>query len=133
MATFKESIEKRVDDPRGRLTRLIQHLKGEPKELVKNCIQEDAMSGYNHAMSLLQNQYGNPHLIARAYINELRKWETLQAGDATAFRKFYSFLVKCKTCMSDGKYLRDLNFPDILQILQSKLPHNMQIVGSEER
>ena len=126
MATFKEMVEQKVDDPGGRLTRLINYTKGEPKELIKSCIQEDPATGYTHAMSLLRSQYGNPHYIARAYIQELRKWIPLTAGDSKAFRKFYSFLVKCKTCMSDGIYLNELNFPDMLQILQSKLPHNLQ-------
>ncbi len=126
LATFKEAVEAKVTDPRGRLTRLIMYTKGEAKELVKNCIQEDPSTGYLHAMALLRNHYGNPHFIARAYIRELRGWEPLKVGDSMAFRKLYSFLIKCKTCMSSGIYLNELNSPDILQILQSKLPFNMQ-------
>ena len=126
MATFKEAVERKIQDPRGRLTRLIQYTKDEAKELIKNCIQEEPAKGYDHAMSLLKEQFGNPHFIARAYISELRKWDTLKVGDAAAFRKFYGFLVKCKTCMSSGTYLTELNTPDILQVLQSKLPYQMQ-------
>ena len=126
LATFKEVVEQKVDDPRGRLTRLIKFTKGEAKELIKNCIQEDPSTGYKHAMSLLKSQYGNEHFIARAYIQELRRWEPLKVGDSKAFRKFYGFLIKCKTCMTSGSYLTELNFPDILQVLQSKLPYNMQ-------
>ena len=126
LATFKEVVEQKVDDPRGRLTRLIKYTKGEAKELIKNCIQEDPSTGYIHAMSLLKSQYGNEHFIARAYIQELRKWEPLKVGDSKAFRKFYGFLLKCKTCMTSGRNLTELNFPDILQVLQSKLPYSMQ-------
>ena len=126
IATFKEAVEDKVDDPRGRLTRLIKYTKGEAKDLIKNCIQEDPSTGYTHAMSLLKTQYGNPHFIARAYIKELHKWEPLKVGDSKAFRKFYGFLIKCKTCMSSGIYLKELDSPDILQVLQSKLPYSMQ-------
>ena len=73
IATFQEAVESKIDDPRGRLTRLIKFTEGEAKELIKNCIQEEPESGYTHAMSLLKNQYGNPHFIARAYINELHR------------------------------------------------------------
>ena len=66
MATFKEAVEMKVEDPRGRLTRLIKYTKGEAKELIKNCIQEHPSRGYEHALSLLKNQYGDPHFIARA-------------------------------------------------------------------
>ena len=126
LATFREVVEQNIDNPMGRLTRLIQYTKGEAKELIKNCIQENPSVGYTHAMSLLKTQYGNPHIIARAYIQELRNWETLKVGDSKAFRKFYGFLIKCKTCMTSGRYLAELNFPDILQVLQSKLPYGMQ-------
>ena len=126
LATFKEVVEQKVDDPRGRLTRLIKYTTGEAKELIKNCIQENPSTGYLHAMSLLKDHYGNEHFIARAYIQELRKWEPLKLGDSKSFRKFFSFLIKCKTCMAGGRYLSELNFPDILQVLQSKLPYNLQ-------
>ena len=126
IATFQEAVESKIDDPRGRLTRLIKFTEGEAKELIKNCIQEEPESGYTHAMSLLKNQYGNPHFIARAYINELHKWEPLKAGDSKAFRGFYGFLNKCKACMASGVYLKEMDSPDILQVLQSKLPYAMQ-------
>ena len=126
MATFKEAVETKVDDPKGRLTHLIKHTKGEANELIRNCIQEDSHTGYTHAITLLQNQYGNPHFISRAYIKELHNWEPLKAGDSKMFRKFYSFLIKCKTHMSSGFYLQELNSPDILQVLQSKLPRGLQ-------
>ena len=45
LATFKEVVEQKVDDPRGRLTRLIKYTTGEAKELIKNCIQEDPSKG----------------------------------------------------------------------------------------
>ena len=126
IATFQEAVESKIDDPRGRLTRLIKYTKGEAKELIKNCIQEEPATGYTHAMWLLKNQYGNPHFIARAYINELHNWEPLKAGDSKAFRELYGFLNKCKSCRSSGIYLKEMDSPDILQVLQSKLPYALQ-------
>ncbi len=126
IAAFNELVDDKVGDPKGKLTRLIQSTKGEAKELIKNCIQEESTEGYEHACALLKAQYGNPHIIARAYVSELRRWDTLKVGDSKGFRKFYSFLVKCKTCMSSGIYLKELNSPDILQVLQSKLPYSVQ-------
>ena len=38
IAVFDEVVEKKIDDPRGRLTRLILYSDGKPKEMVKNCI-----------------------------------------------------------------------------------------------
>ena len=44
----------KIDDPRGRLTRLIKYTVGEPKELIKHCIQLSHNRGYQTAMSLLE-------------------------------------------------------------------------------
>ena len=33
-----EVVEKRVDDPRGKLTRLIKYTKGDAKEMIKHCV-----------------------------------------------------------------------------------------------
>ena len=38
MTVFDEAVEKKIDDPRGKLTRLIKYTTGEVKERVKNCI-----------------------------------------------------------------------------------------------
>ena len=37
---FKESVEKKIEDPKDRLTRLIQYTRGEAKDLIKNFIND---------------------------------------------------------------------------------------------
>ena len=36
MSIFHESVEKKIDDPKGHLTRFIKDTKGEPDELIKH-------------------------------------------------------------------------------------------------
>ena len=38
MTLLHEVVEKRVDDPRGKLTRLIKYTKGDAKEMIKHCV-----------------------------------------------------------------------------------------------
>ena len=38
MAVFNEIVEKKVDDPRRKLTPLIKYIAGDAKEMAKNCI-----------------------------------------------------------------------------------------------
>ena len=38
MALFCEIVETKIQDPRGRLTRLLKYTVGEEKELIKHCI-----------------------------------------------------------------------------------------------
>ena len=39
MAVFNEIVEKKVDDPRGKLTQLIKYTTGDANDMVKNCNQ----------------------------------------------------------------------------------------------
>ena len=95
MAVFHEVVEKKVDDARGRLTRLIKFTKGEAKEIVKNCIQLPPGLGYKTAKRLLIERFGDPHRISAAYRKQIKRWPQIKAGDADAYRKFQNFLIKC--------------------------------------
>ena len=72
MEVFKEVVEKRIEDPRGRLTRLINYTTGEAKDLIKHCIQQPSAEGYENAMELLENRYGDPLKILAIYRREIK-------------------------------------------------------------
>ena len=40
MSMFRKLVEKNTEDPKGRLTRLIQYTRGEVKDLIKNFIND---------------------------------------------------------------------------------------------
>ena len=40
ITVFEEVAEKKIDNPRGRLARLIRNTDGEPKKMIKHCIQQ---------------------------------------------------------------------------------------------
>ena len=73
MAIFHEVVERKIDDEQGRLTRLIKFTKGEPKEMVKTCIQLSSEVGFKTAKRLLHERYGDPHRITAAYRNQIKK------------------------------------------------------------
>ena len=77
-------------------------------------------------MSLLKKQYGDSHRIACAYLKELRQWPSIKANDSNAFRSFNRFLIKCKIYKKKGKYLRELDSPDVISTLIMKMPLNLQ-------
>ena len=104
MSMFQESVEKKIDDPRRRLTRLIKYTRGEPRKLVKHFINDRADCGYNNAIALFQKQYGNPHTILLSYRKEIKLMEPLKPGGAAAFRKLFNFLIKCQTMRAGSKH-----------------------------
>ena len=60
MTLFYEVVERRIDDPRGRLGRLLKYASGNAKEMIKHCAQEPPTMGYQHAKKILVKKYGNP-------------------------------------------------------------------------
>ena len=121
MATFVESVEKKVDDARGRLTRLIKYTAGDAKELIKNCIHNQSRDCYDIAKKLLQRKYGNPYVIIASYKKELSTWSQIRSGDSSAYQKFCNFLFKLKTILSDCPD-ETSNSPDMIRLLLRKLP-----------
>ena len=59
MEIFKKVVEKRIEDSRGRLTRLIKYTTGEAKDLIKYYIQQPLSEGYKNALKLLRIRYGD--------------------------------------------------------------------------
>ena len=121
MTLFHELVDKIIDDPRGRLTRLIKYTKGVAKEMIKHCVQQPAAFGYYNAKKLLQQKYGNPFSIMSMYRKEIKAWPQMKNGDGGSFQKFYNFLVKCESITKSREW-NPLDTPDAICMLLSKLP-----------
>ena len=121
LVVFEEVVEKKIDDARGMLTRLIKYTGGEPKEMIKHCIQQPANTGYKNARSLLEQKYGNPHSIIAAYRREIKTWPQLKPADGAAFQKLHNFLIKCESA-TYGQTWNALDTPEMMCLVLSKLP-----------
>ena len=122
LAVFEEVVEK-IDDARGRLTRLIKYTDGEPKEMIKPCIQQPANIGYKNARSLLKQKYGNPHSIIAGYRKEIKAWPQLKPADSAAdgaAQKLHNFLIKCESA-TYGQTWNALDTPEMICLVLSKL------------
>ena len=76
---FQESVKKKIDDRRGRLTRLIKYTSGEPRQLVKHFINDRADCGHKNAITLLQKQYENPHTMLSSYRKEIKLMQPFES------------------------------------------------------
>ena len=121
MEVFKEVAEKRIEDLRRRLTRLIKYTTGEAKDLIKHCIQQPSAEGYENVMELLESRYGDPLKILASYRREIKKWPRIRPADATAFGQFHDFLLKCESAISKQNW-NALDYPEILSMMISKFP-----------
>ena len=118
--TFKDVVERTVNDERGRLNRLLKYTKGEAKELIQPCVHEPDKYCYKRALKLLDNEYGNVHKISCSYLKELREWPIVKTADHLTFRKLYRFLLKCQAFKRDGR-LVELDSTDYIRTIIAKL------------
>ena len=118
---FAEVVERKIEEPRGRLTRPIKFTTGEARELTKHCIQLPHNRGYQHARTILERTYGNPHKILSSHRKEIKELSLLKFGDAKGFCKFYNFLLKSES-VSESQAWNALGTPEMLCMLISKLP-----------
>ena len=123
VSIFQEVLETKLEDPRGRLTQLIQYTSSEAKDLVKNCIYLPSEEGYRKAMRVLHNRYGDPHKILAAYKKEIKEWPAVKAGNAAGFRRFFNFLVKYKSLLLQNKMNTLTSNPDVICILLQNFQH----------
>ena len=63
LSMFTESVEKKIEDAMGRLTRLIKCATAEAQELVKHFINDKPEQRYIYARELLRRQHGISHRL----------------------------------------------------------------------
>ena len=103
---FRETVEKKIDDRHGRLTRLIKYTFEEARELVKNFTHDRPDIGYANAMNLLEKQYGDPDRLLASYRREIKKmFKTV--------RRLFKLLIKCEI-MSYCTSKNPLDSPDVI-------------------
>ncbi|VDN16420.1 unnamed protein product [Dibothriocephalus latus] len=65
--------------------------------------------GYSEALKILRRRFGQPHLIARAHIDNLVDGPVLRAMDPTDFMKLAGDMRQCKNTLQQLDYVTDLN------------------------
>ena len=72
ISVFREVVELKIDDPRGRLVRLLSYTESEARDTIKHCIQYIPEAEYQKAKLLLERYYGDPYRILAVYRKEIR-------------------------------------------------------------
>ena len=67
-ACFVEVVETVVADQQGRLTQIIKFNGGDAKEVIKYLVHADQDDCYDKAIQMLDEEYGNPHMIHQSYV-----------------------------------------------------------------
>ena len=93
-AMFKVVVERKIKDPAGRLTHLINFTDGEAKDLIKNCIHLAPDIGFNTAIMLPNKSCnGNPHSLLASNRKEIKLLALFKPGDAMVSERFIILLI----------------------------------------
>ena len=123
---FTTRIESKTVSAADRLYYLIQHLDGEPKELISGTLHMNPSEGYKEARRLLAKEYGDPFKVSMAYVSKALRWSPIQRDDALTLKRFSFFLTKCKNAMMNVSHMTELNHPTNMQTIARKLPPHLQ-------
>lgn len=115
-----------VPDIRARLNFLIQHCKGEAREAIEDCALLEPDIGYPKARSILQTNYGKPHIIAHAYVNHLVNGPVLKASDSVGLTKLGLEMQKCEITLGQLGYQADMNNSENLMRIVRRLPMHVR-------
>ena len=108
-ASFRRLVEDVTSDPSHRLHYLMQHTVGDARTLISAYSLSDTAEAYDKAMQELVREYGDPFLMARAYLKKIESWPQVKYTDISGMKSFVTFLKKGRGSMTTLKHLRQLD------------------------
>lgn len=95
MHNFETCLGRNNDSEESKLQLLIQHCHGKAKEAIKACLNLPVHERYRVAEETLTENFGKPHIIARAHNSKLVNLPDLKKADGSSlsFHETLSLLV----------------------------------------
>ena len=130
---FETCLEKDNPDSATRLQLLIQHCSGKAKEAIESCVNLPVGRGYITAKNTLKENFGKPHIIAKAHIKKLESLPPLKQADGPSLLEYARNLeIAHRTLSSMGpEYESELSHVNTLRELNRKLPLFMRVKWTE--
>lgn len=101
---------------------LKSYLTGEARKAVEGFFYRSSEDAYETAWAVLEDRYGNPFVVQKAFRDKLMKWPKINSNDSSALREFADFLKGCAEAMPHVKGLAILNDCEENHKLLKKLP-----------
>ena len=127
MASFRNNVEARLDgDDQLKLTLLLDQCTGEAFELIEECVMLKPDQGYRTAIEKLEKRFGKNHLIARSYIDGVKKGESIKPNDVKALIKLADDMRKCQNVLTELRFASDLDSTGTIESIIDRLPETLQ-------
>ncbi|XP_033116971.1 uncharacterized protein LOC117116945 [Anneissia japonica] len=105
---------------------LEQFTSGKANRIVSGFAHLDADVGYPAAMKELRARFGDPEVIANAYVKKVLSWPQVRADDPHALDELSILLIECETATQSIGRFGVLEFAENLKIIISKLLYSLQ-------
>ena len=80
MTVFDELVDKVAINDKMKLTRLLSATSGDARKAISSCIFIEGSLGYMKAREILQNRFGNDHLVTERMIHSLRHGKAVKSA-----------------------------------------------------
>ena len=122
-AAFVTLIDNKAIIPQEKFYFLKKYVGKEAGKAVQGYFLSHTEDSYQAAWRTLEERYGNPFILQRAFREKLSSWTTIGPKDADGLREFADFLQGCQKAMTHIPSLQVLNDCMENQRLIQKLPN----------
>lgn len=121
-STFMSLIEQTGMSAADKLYYLKRYVTGSARKCLEGTFFRNDEEAYNDTWAKLNQRYGQPFVLQRAFREKLSSWPKIQLRDADGLRNFADFVNACMPTMPHVKGLQILNDCEENQKLLHKLP-----------
>lgn len=120
--SFQMLIERKNIPVSEKIYYLRKYIGGPARKAVESYFLLGTDTAYHAAWNTLEERYGSPFMIAKAFRDKLLLWPKIGTKDSAELREFADFLRGCEAAMFQIKSLEVLNDCSENQRMLSKLP-----------
>ena len=124
---FESLIKEKIRDPTRRFPFLLQYCEGEALRVIQDFRVLPANEAFKEAWDTLRLHFGQNHLVARALVDSLLKYEHLEKNRSVALGKklleFSTKMTSVRVTLKTYGREADVNSSETLKVLVAKLPN----------
>ncbi|VDP38910.1 unnamed protein product [Schistosoma margrebowiei] len=109
-----------------KLNYLIQYCDGEAKNTIVHCASLEPEEGYRKALELLEETFGQKHIVAHAFIDKMLNIPAIKGKDPYNIRRLSREMHICELILTQMNYVSDLNSTKTIECMFLKLPLHLQ-------
>ena len=129
--SFMNFIDSEPISSAHKLSYLLQFCTGEAKAAIQDCIVLPK-EGYEEAWRILTDQFGRPHVIAKAHLDTLLHGPAIQMSDPKSLITLARKMKSCEMVLSDDSFSANLNNENTLNEIAKRLPKPIRVKWVEK-